>query len=424
MEEQCRIMVMLSELLRFRVTDASGENYKLSDLVINQLHTDYPLVTHLVYRPANGRGERVLPWETVKEMDRATHQMKVENYNHSRATDTLEQAVRLVHDVLDALILDLQNRRTTRANDLWLEAENGKVQLRLMAADTSGRAILRRLLRGRFDERDRDSLYDWKYIEFLRGDPQAIEAGAPYHRRIVRLPPGEIAHLSAALPYLHAAELLSLLPEQLAADTLEVMSPERQLQVFEELEETFALKALRHMAPDLAADVIGHLDIKLAQHYLNRLPKTSGRRIIDLLKYPTNTVGGIMTNDVVTVSPHLKIAKARSVLRERLKEPDFVYFVYVVEDQPPHKLRGVLSLRQFLTAQDDQTVAELMNPYLIALSPFDSPTEAGYRLLSSQLAALPVVGKEGQLLGTVTIDAAVSQVAPRGWRAQAPKVFS
>jgi magnesium transporter len=101
-----------------------------------------------------------------------------------------------------------------------------------------------------------------------------------------------------------------------------------------------------------------------------------------------------------------------------------VYFVYVVEDEPPHKLRGVVSLRQFLTAKDDQTVEELMNPYLLTLSPFDSPKEAGYRLLSSQLAALPVVGTEGQLLGTVTIDAAVSQVAPRSWRAQAPKVFS
>lgn len=75
-------------------------------------------------------------------------------------------------------------------------------------------------------------------------------------------------------------------------------------------------------------------------------------------------------------------------------------------------------------ADEDQKVEEIMNPYLITLSPFDTPDEAGYRLLSSQLAALPVVGSEGQLLGSVTIDAAVSHVAPRSWRAQAPRVFS
>jgi magnesium transporter len=415
-------MVMLSQLLRYRVTDTTGNHTKLVDLVIRQLDTDYPPVTELIYRSPTQKGEFVLPWKSVKRIDRAARRIRLENHEQAKDIDTLGTSVRLERDVLDALILDLQNRRTTRANDLWLEQEDGG--LRLTAADTSGRAILRRLVRGRSDSKDRRALYDWKYIEFLRGDPQAVNTGAPYYRRIVRMPPGEIAHLTSTIPYLHAAELLSLLPEHLAADTLEVMHPERQLQVFEELEETFALQVLKDMAPDLAADIVGRLDIKLAQNYLNRLPKTSGKRIIDLLKYPANTVGSIMTNDVVTVPPQLKIEKARSLLREKLKEPDFVYFIYVVEDRPPHKLRGVVSLRQFLTAEDEQTVEEIMNPYLLALTPFDSPTEAGYRLLNSQLAALPVVGKDGELLGTVTIDAAVSQVAPRSWRAQAPKVFS
>ena len=415
-------MVMLSELLHYQVSDASGESNKLTDLAISQLDTDYPQVTYVVFQSPNRGGEDVLSWKAVKGLDHATRQFKVKDFGQAESTDILGQTVRLRLDVIDALILDLQNRRATRANDLWLDEEDGA--LRLTAADTSARAILRRLVHGRFDKKNRRCLYDWKYIEFLRGNPHAAESGAHYHRRIIRLPPGEIAHLTSAIPYLHAAELVSLLPKQLAADTLEVMSPERQLQVFEELEEKFALQALEHMAPDLAADLVGHLDIKVAQYFLNNLPKNHGKRIVDLLKYPANTVGGIMTNDVVTVSPKLKIGKARSVLREKLKQPDFVYFVYVVEDQAPHKLRGVLSLRQMLTADDDQTVEELMNPYLLTLSPFDSPREAGYRLLNSQLAALPVIGKDGELLGMVTIDAAVLHVAPRSWRAQSPKVFS
>ena len=416
-------MMMLSELLHFRVTNARGENSRLSDLAISQLDTDYPLVTHIIYRAPNQQAERALPWKAVKGIDRAARQIKVENHGQATAADTLRQTVRLGLDVLDALILDLQNRRTTRANDLWLE-EDGQLRLRLAAADTSGRAILRRLMGGRFHERDRHALYDWKYIEFLRGDPQAVKAGAGYHRRIVHLPPGEIAHLAAAVPYLHAAELLELLPEQLAADTLEVMSPERQLQVFEELDEKRALQLLKHMAPDLATDIVGRLDSKLARRYLNQLPRETGARIVELLQYPENTVGGVMTNDMVTLPPNLKVGEARRKLRELLKEPDFVYFLYVVEDEAPHKLRGALSLRHFLMAKDNQTIDEILNPYLITLSPLDSPHEAAYRLLNSQLAALPVVGEEGQLLGVVTIDAAVSQVAPRSWRARAPRVFS
>jgi CBS domain-containing protein len=414
-------MVMLSELMRYRVIDGRGETTRLTDLAIRQLDTDYPPVTDLIYRQ-NQHAQGVLPWSAVERIDRAHRQIRVSDYRGARAIESLGQAVMLRSEVLDALILDLQNRRVTRANDLWFDEQDG--HLCLTAADTGARAILRRLTRGRYRGIDRRVLYDWKYVEFLRGNPQAVKAGASYHRRIVHLPPGEIAHLAAAMPYLHAAELLELLPEQLAADTLEVMSPERQLQVFEELEEPRALQLLKHMAPDLAADIVGRLDPGLARRYLNRLPRESGERIVELLRYPENTVGGIMTNDMATVSPGLRVAEARQLLREKLKEPDFVYFLYVIEEEDPHRLRGVVSLRQFLTAEDNQTIQEIMNPYLITLSPLDSPDEAAYRLLNSQLAALPVVGAEGQLLGTVTIDAAVSQVAPRSWRAQAPRVFS
>jgi CBS domain-containing protein len=414
-------MVMLSELLRFRITDASGDSTKLIDLTIGQLDTDYPLVTHLLFHK-NQQGECVLPWKVVKEIDRTQRQIIVKDYEEIKEVDTLKQPVRLKRDVLDALILDLQNRRATRANDLWLEEKNG--ELRLTATDTGARAIWRRLTRGLYNGIDRRALYDWKYMEFLRGDPQAVRVGAGYHGRIVRLPPGEIAFLAASVPYLHAAELLELLPAHLAADTLELTSPERQLQVFEELAEKRALQVLEYMAPDVAADIVGRMNTDVARRYLNRLPKKYGERIIDLLQYPENTVGGIMANDMVTVPINLKVGKAREILREKLKEPDFVYFVYAVEKEAPHKLRGVITLRQFLIAEEDQTIEKIMNPYLIALSPMDSATEAAYRLLNSQLAALPVLGNEGQLLGTVTIDAAVSQVAPRNWRAQAPRVFS
>src|SRR5919106_4066071 len=139
-------MVMLSELLHFRVSDAQGENTKLADLAIRQLDTDYPFVTHLIYRH-NHEGERALPWSTVKAIDQRNRQIKVQGYEQTQDVEALDKAVRLRRDVLDALVLDLQNRRATRANDLWLEEEAG--QLCLAAADTSARAILRRIAPGR-----------------------------------------------------------------------------------------------------------------------------------------------------------------------------------------------------------------------------------------------------------------------------------
>jgi Mg/Co/Ni transporter MgtE len=71
--------------------------------------------------------------------------------------------------------------------------------------------------------------------------------------RIKRLPPGEIAGLCSSLPYLHAAELLTLHPDEIAADTLTAMLSDRQVQVFGELEDEQAIRLLARMSANDAA---------------------------------------------------------------------------------------------------------------------------------------------------------------------------
>jgi Mg/Co/Ni transporter MgtE len=270
----------------------------------------------------------------------------------------------------------------------------------------------------------KSTLSDWKYIEFLRGDPHAVKAGAGYHRRITRLPSGDIAHLTDPLPYLHAAELLILLPDPIAADTLEACTAERQLQVFEELDEDQGLRLLELMAPDIAADLVSRLNTHIARRYLNHLSQRQSERIIELLRYPEDTVGGIMTNDIISVPARMTVQEARRTLQDRLRGPDFVYFIYIVEDEETRRLRGALTLRDLLIAEEERLVEEIMNPYLVTLHPFEPARVAAYRIINSHLAALPVVGQEGRLLGVVTVDAAVAQVAPQSWSGQAPRVFS
>ncbi|MDQ5845421.1 MAG: CBS domain-containing protein, partial [Acidobacteriota bacterium] len=330
--------------------------------------------------------------------------------------------VLLGDDILDALILDLQNRRATRANDLWLEEVDN--QLALRAADTSLAAILRRITGGFYKQVAKGALYDWKYVEFLRGDPDAVRNGEGYHLRVARLPPGEIARLTDMLPYLHASELITLLPDEKAVDTLEALSPERQLQVFEELKEEQAIALLSRMAPDIAADLVGRLPTKIMRRYLNQLPEIQAERLIELLRYPEDTVGGIMTNDVVSVPASLTVAKAREALRGSLRKPDFVFLIYIVDNEKSRRLRGLISLRSLITAGEEQLLEEIMDPYVTTLDPLSSATEAAYKVIDSHVAALPVVGDEGRLLGLVTVDAAIAQVAPPGWLTQAPRIFS
>ena len=412
---------MLSKLRYFRLLDDGGRRHALADIAVALLKSDYPAVTQFLYR--NSEGERMmLPWHAVKGIDWRHAQINVSSFDSAQSVteDALRREVLLGRDVIDALVLDLHNRRVTRANDLWLEEENGKLLLK--AADTSSLAILRRLSRGLFGSGPSRAPYDWKYIEFLRGDPHAVSAG--YHMRIKRLPPGEIAGLCSSLPYLHAAELLTLLPDAVAADTLAVMMLDRQVQVFGELEDDQAVRLLARMRANDAVNLLRRLTVESTESFLKRLPKARSEKLVDLLRYPEATVGGIMSNDMVTLALGQTIREALLRLRERLKQTDFTHFLYVVESEASRLLRGTTSLQDLVVADDERQLHEIMNIYVTTLDPLEPADSGAYRVLNSHLAAMPVIGREKQLLGIVTVDAAVMQVAPQSWTVQAPKIFS
>lgn len=414
-------MVMLSQLLRCTLTDTQDRQAPLFDLSVDPLEGDYPPVTDLFFRDSK-RQTRSVPWVQVQSLDWQHQQIKVASFDDSKkwSTDSLAQKVLLSAGILDALILDLENRRATRANDLLLEEQES--QLLLKAADTGFGAMLRRLTNGRFGEISQEALFDWKYVEFLRGDPTAVKSEAGHGLRIGRLPAAEIARLTDALPYLHAAELVTLLADPKAADTLEAMRAERQLQVFEELAEDQALRLLALMAPDNATDLVGRLQTKTMRRFLERLPRRRAELILDLLKYPDDTVGGIMTNDVVYVNGDLSVAQARDSLRTRLAEPDFAILIYVVDSE--RRLRGVVSLRELLTRKDDEVMGDVMDPFVTTLTPLEPADKSSYRVLNSHLPALPVVDGNKRLLGVVTMDVAMGQVSPRSWGAEPPRIFS
>ena len=412
-------MVMLTEALRFDITDERGQRAKLTDLCIALLGDDYPPVTHILF--SQGNGLRQIDWTEVSALDHRRRELHVRDLSSASSAHD-EKDVLLRRDILDALILDLMNARTTRVCDLLLEEEDGA--LRIMAADAGIAAMLRRVTRGRFGRVYKDALFDWKYVEFLRGDPNAVRNGAGYRLRINRLPAGEIARLADYIPYLHAAELIKLLPDEKAADVLEAMSVERQLQVIEELDEKEAVNLLSLMSSDLATDLIGRLQVDTMRRYVDMMPKKNRNRVIELLRYPENSVGGVMINDMICLPADLTGAEARQELHTRLKDVDFTSVIFLVDDLKSRKLRGAALLRDLLTVEDDQRIDEIMDPYLKILGPFDDAADAAYKIVNGQLSAMPVVDPDGRLLGAMTIDAAISRLIPATSNLQTLRVFS
>ena len=130
-------MVMLSHLRRFNITDGRDQT-RLIDLSVALFEGDYPPVTRLYFLNAKKK-RHSLSWDDVESVDWANRLIRVGDLEKAQgeSTDSMAKQVLLHDGILDALILDLQNRRATRANDLCLKEENGK--LLLCSADTSVR---------------------------------------------------------------------------------------------------------------------------------------------------------------------------------------------------------------------------------------------------------------------------------------------
>jgi magnesium transporter len=178
------------------------------------------------------------------------------------------------------------------------------------------------------------------------------------------------------------------------------------------------------MAPDIAADLLGALETEDAERMLNTMSRRQSERLTVLLRYADDSVGGIMTNDLLTLSANLTVINARELLSRQLSGPDFTEFIYIVADEESRRLVGVVSLREFMMARDEAVIEQIMTPYLLTLSPLQLAKPAAYDVMNSSLAALPVIGSDNQLLGAVTADVALAQVAPASFRRIAPRIFS
>lgn len=411
-------MVMLTQLLRFDVADGLGRRARVADLCIALLEDDYPPVTHVLFHH-DGKLRQV-DWNKVTKVDWKNARIDIDDLDAGPEHD--ENDLLLARDVMDALVLDLLSRRTTRVGDLWLYDDDGS--LRLKGVDAGLKAMIRRVTRGKLGKTDKASLFDWQYVEFLRGDPSAVDNGAGYRLRINRLPAGEIARLADYVPYLHAAELLKLLPDEKAADVLQAMSVERQLQVIEELPEDEAVDLLSLMSSDLATDLVGRLHLPLMRTYISKLPAERRDKILELLRYPENSVGGVMTNDLAVLSADMRAGDAQSKVQEHIKTLDFYSIVFLVDEPPDGILRGTITLRELLAAEPDEKLENKMDPYVATLNPFDSAQDAAYRIVSGQLEAMPVVNAQVRLLGAMTISSAISQLVPPTSGLRGVRVFS
>lgn len=403
-------LMALSEIVGSPIVERQRERIaSVKDVVARLREGSYPLVTGLVSRSA-GR-DFYIPIERITEIRPGEVSLR------SGAVDVAsfqrrEGEILLVKDVLDRQVIDIRGTRVVRVNDLYLShAYDG---YRVVALDTGGRAVLRRLvpsaMRSRFAGR---LLTDWREVEYLTSDSPTGRLQAR-HLGLQKLRPQQLARIVAELSKQEGAEVLSSLDEERAADTLEELSTEQQAQLLSTMSVEKAADLIEEMEPDDAADVLAKVPAPRAEELLEEMDAPESEAVRRLLEYDADSAGGVMTTNVLTIGPDQPVSDALLVYQTQEDAPDFAYYFFVIDADGI--LRGVLSMRQVLIAPPSALVRDVMTKDPVTAGPDDEPQRVAEVIAEYNLLAIPVVDESLRFLGAITVDDVLDVVLKESWR--------
>ncbi|MDI6722886.1 MAG: CBS domain-containing protein, partial [Candidatus Aenigmarchaeota archaeon] len=210
------------------------------------------------------------------------------------------------------------------------------------------------------------------------------------------------------------------LDAETAAEALSELEPDTQAAIITGMDTEKAADIIEEMPPDEAADVLSDLSSEKAQEILGSLEKENAEDIQELLEHEEDTAGGIMTNEFIAYRPEITVREAMEKFRHDAEEVETVYYIYVTDAE--EKLKGVVSLRELLLSAPEIKLSEIMETKLKKVTPETDEMRVAGIISKYNLVAIPVVDREGFMLGIVDIDDIIDTILPPAAKRKRRKV--
>jgi CBS domain-containing protein len=417
-------MLYLSQAIGRPVRDRNDEPIgKVADLIV-AVGDRYPPVTGLVVE--TDRRRIFLPWTSVEYLDASGARLRTRTIDIDKFRQRADEIL-LRSDLMDKQIVDIDGRKVVRVNDLRLDEIEGK--LHLVAVDVGAAGLLRRLgIEGGFRVLARnlrvpvpERYIDWEDVDPVETSIASIKLRVP-HQGLAELHPADLATIIDQLAPKDRAGVLASLDDEAVADVIEEMEPDTQVEVLEDLTPERAADILEEMSPDDAADLVADLSDESRDEILALMESDEKAEVQELLAYPEDVAGGIMTTEFVAVPAHLSAAETIDRLRELEPDAETIYYVYVTDDDG--RLVGVLSLRDLIVARPETLIADVMIREPVAVGVLAGEDEVAEVVAHYNLLAVPVIDDDGRMAGIVTVDDAIDTVLPTAWKKRLPRLFA
>ena len=229
-----------------------------------------------------------------------------------------------------------------------------------------------------------------------------------------------IGELRKYLENINSADFPSIL-ENIADEKMimvyRLLSKEKAAEVFVELDHSDQERLINCLTDKEIKNVMNEIYMDDAVDLIEEMPanvvkrilantKLEDRKIInELLKYPEDTAGSLMTTEFIDLKENMTVEKAFEVIKIKGLQKETIYNCYVLATD--RKLLGVLDIKDLLIAETDQLVKEIMDTNVIKVQTLEDQEEVSKMFDKYDLIAIPVVDKEDRLVGIITIDDAI-----------------
>ncbi|MBV8979544.1 MAG: magnesium transporter [Acidimicrobiia bacterium] len=401
----------MSRILGRPIVGPSGNQIgRLGDCVVRLVDGGLPSLTGILLR-LQGGDVFIAAGDVVTLAEEEPVKLSADKVD-VRPFERRSGEVLLDRDICQRAVIDVDRARLVRVNDLELAREGAgwHVVAVIASPPVTLRGVLSRLLR-------RDGLgerIDWQQVAPLTG--HVPSAGRPLTTVLLsRLKPAEIADIVESASHQEGEEILRAVgaDDELEADVFEELDEEHRLEFLIERTDDEAADVLSHMDPDHAVDLLLELPQKRRRPILELLPADKKRNVEQLLAYGAETAGGLMNNEFVARPEDEAVGTTIEALREAEDVPAILTDVYVTNSG---RLTGWLTLAALLRAEPSARLGDVMQRDPEAVYPDADLPGIAVQMADYNLATLPVVTREGVLVGIVTYDDLIEAMLPDEWR--------
>ena len=223
---------------------------------------------------------------------------------------------------------------------------------------------------------------------------------------LVTMNPSDVAGLFDGLGEKQIPLMYRLLPKELAAETFVEMEPEAQELLIRSFSDNELKEVLDELYVDDAADLVEEMPANVVKRILKHADPEMRHSINQILRYPENSAGSIMTTEYVSLRPGMTVGEAILRIRRQGVDKETIYTCYVLAKD--RTLTGLVTVKDLLLAEDDEDkIEDLMITNLISVTTQTDQEEVARMFSKYNFLAMPVVDGENRMVGIVTFDDAM-----------------